>query len=42
MDDPRTAEARHEAAVASVTGGLAPTPPPFAGSDRLHPDGRPW
>ncbi len=41
MDDPRTAEARHEAAVASVTGGLAPTPPPFAGSDRLHPDGRP-
>jgi len=27
--------------VASLTGGMAPTPAPFVGSDRLHPDGRP-
>ena len=31
----------HEVAVASLTGGMAPTPAPFVGSDRLHPDGRP-
>ena len=31
----------HEAAVASLTGGMAPTPVPFVGSDRLHLDGRP-
>jgi fatty acid desaturase len=31
----------HEAAVASMTGGMAPSPAPFAGSDRLYPDGRP-
>ncbi|MDG1988886.1 MAG: hypothetical protein P8J19_02225, partial [Acidimicrobiales bacterium] len=31
----------HEVAVASMTGGMAPSPAPFAGSDRLHPDGRP-
>ena len=31
----------HEAAVASLTGGMAPAPTPFIGSDRLHPDGRP-
>ena len=41
MDESATAEASHQAAVASLTGGMAPTPPPFAGSDRLHPDGRP-
>lgn len=27
--------------MASLTGGMAPTPAPFVGSDRLHPDGRP-
>ena len=31
----------HEVAVASLTGGMAPTPAPFVGSARLHPDGRP-
>ena len=31
----------HEVAVVSLTGGMAPTPAPFVGSDRLHPDGRP-
>ena len=31
----------HEVAVASLTGGMAPTPAPFVGSDRLHPAGRP-
>ena len=41
MDESATAEASHQAAVASLTGGMAPTPPSFAGSDRLHPDGRP-
>ncbi len=33
--------ADHDQLVATMTGGLAPEPPPFAGSDRLHPDGRP-
>ena len=32
---------RHDELVATMTGGLAPDPPQFAGSDRLHPDGRP-
>ncbi|MBJ32090.1 MAG: hypothetical protein CL466_11900 [Acidimicrobiaceae bacterium] len=40
-DRAQSAEAGHNAAVASMTGGMAPAPPPFAGSDRLHPDGRP-
>jgi len=31
----------HDTLVATMTGGLAPEPAPFAGSDRLHPDGRP-
>ncbi|SVA51218.1 uncharacterized protein METZ01_LOCUS104072, partial [marine metagenome] len=32
---------RHDEMVATMTGGMAPTPPSFAGSERLHPDGRP-
>ncbi|MBC8364388.1 MAG: fatty acid desaturase [Actinobacteria bacterium] len=32
---------RHDELVATMTGGMAPAPPPFSGSDRLHPDGRP-
>ncbi|MEC9425337.1 MAG: fatty acid desaturase [Actinomycetota bacterium] len=39
--DAEAEEARHASAVASMTGGMAPAPPTFAGSDRLHPDGRP-
>jgi len=31
----------HDDLVNSMTGGLAPSPPPFKGSRRLHPDGRP-
>ncbi len=33
--------ARHEALVASMTGGMAPSVPDFAGSDRFHPNARP-
>ncbi len=35
------AEKLHSSSVVSLTGGMAPTPPAFAGSARLHPDGRP-
>ena len=31
----------HDTLVSTMTGGMAPHPAPFAGSDRLHPDGRP-
>ena len=36
-----TPTASHDELVASMTGGMAPHPPPFQGSDRLRPDGRP-
>ena len=32
---------RHAALIASMTGGMTPSPPAFAGSERFHPDGRP-
>lgn len=34
-------ETLHTVAVTSMTGGMAPVPSTFAGSDRLHPNGRP-
>ena len=33
--------ARHEALLTTMTGGMAPSVPAFAGSDRFHPNGRP-
>lgn len=43
MDGTHSADgaARHEALVATMTGGMAPSVPAFAGSGRFHPDGRP-
>ena len=43
MDGTHSADgaARHEALVATMPGGMAPSVPAFAGSGRFHPDGRP-